>query len=67
MSREAEWIVQAIEAVGKTAEKDGEYWRASYTEQDRKATALCGSIWKRRAWKPMSMPWKFIRPNWRKG
>ena len=40
MSREAEWIVQAIEAVGKTAEKDGEYWRASYTEQDRKATAL---------------------------
>ena len=40
MNSGMEWIVQAIEAVGRTADRDGEYWRATYTEQDRRATTL---------------------------
>ena len=40
MNKETQWIVEAIEAAAKTADRDGEYWRASYTEQDAEITAL---------------------------
>lgn len=41
MDKYAEWIVDAIEALGETAIKDdGEYWRGTYTTEDDAAVAL---------------------------
>ena len=36
MRKETEWIIKAVEEAAKTADRNGEYWRATYTEQDRK-------------------------------
>lgn len=43
MREDTKWIVDAVEAVGKTALRDGEYWRATYTEEDAKAVELLKS------------------------
>lgn len=40
MRKETEWITNAIEEAAKTADRDGEYWRAAYTAQDRRVTEL---------------------------
>ena len=40
MRKETEWIIKAVEEAAKTADRNGEYWRATYTEQDRKVTEL---------------------------
>ena len=40
MRKETEWITNAIEEAAKTAERNGEYWRATYTEQDKKVVKL---------------------------
>lgn len=38
MRKETEWIIKAVEEAAKTADRNGEYWRATYTEQDRRFT-----------------------------
>ena len=41
MTEELKWIEDAIDELGQTAIKeDNTYWRATYTEEDRKGTAL---------------------------
>ena len=40
MNQELQWIENAIEALARTAEKDGVYWRATYTPEDLNGVAL---------------------------
>lgn len=40
MEKDAKWITDAIEEVGKTAIKGNEYWRATYTVEDKNAVAV---------------------------
>lgn len=40
MNQELKWIEQAINQLAETGKKDDFYWRATYTSEDRKATAL---------------------------
>lgn len=40
MMRELDWIKKAINDLALTAERDGEYWRASYTREDAAGAAL---------------------------
>jgi len=40
MREDTKWIINAIEAAGKTAVSGGEYWRATYTEQDKAVVEL---------------------------
>ncbi|MEE0740745.1 MAG: M20 family metallo-hydrolase [Emergencia sp.] len=40
MEREIQWIKSAVEELAVTAERNGEYWRATYTAEDAKGTAL---------------------------
>lgn len=40
MNKELAWILNAIEAAGETAMKDGVYWRGTYTEQDAAVVKL---------------------------
>lgn len=40
MEKDTKWIIDAIEEVGKTAIKGNEYWRATYTEEDKNAVAV---------------------------
>lgn len=47
-----EWLLSAIEALAETAAKGGEYWRASYTEQDKKAVALLTAYMQRAGMEP---------------
>ncbi|MDD6042788.1 MAG: Zn-dependent hydrolase [Eubacteriaceae bacterium] len=46
MNNHSEWIVQAIETVGKTALRDTEYWRATYTPQDKDAVSVLNNYMK---------------------
>lgn len=40
MNQELSWIETAIGALAETAEKDGVYWRATYTPEDRNGVKL---------------------------
>jgi len=43
METELNWLLNALEEAGKTAvKKDGEYWRASYTAEDKAVVELLG-------------------------
>lgn len=39
-TEDTQWLLNAVEALAQTAVSGGEYWRATYTDQDRKAVAL---------------------------
>ena len=39
---ELAWLIDALDAFAVTAEKDGEYWRATYTAEDAKGLRLLG-------------------------
>lgn len=39
MSKHTQWLTMATEAMARTAQKDNEYWRATYTEQDKQGVA----------------------------
>lgn len=40
MERELDWIERAIDDLALTAEREGQYWRASYTREDAAGAAL---------------------------
>ena len=34
-TEDTQWLLNAVEALAQTAVSGGEYWRATYTDQDR--------------------------------
>ncbi|MBK5252909.1 MAG: M20 family metallo-hydrolase [Peptostreptococcaceae bacterium] len=40
MTNESKWVLDALEELAFTAVKDGEYWRATYTKEDKESLIL---------------------------
>ncbi|NLY81246.1 MAG: M20 family metallo-hydrolase [Clostridiales bacterium] len=40
MTNECKWVLEALEELAVTAVKDGEYWRATYTKEDKESLVL---------------------------